>query len=1047
MNVISRSVNFSFLFFGISFALVAVLFVALPTPVHAGPQTGGCGESWGYEYTVVVNPYTPFTPAHDAWHSLHGGDSYTVQSAYQIASVGDEGCPVSDPPYIAPTVGVVVVPLTITAGESSQLAWGAENTLSCTGTNFSTGSATQGVVTVSPTVTTTYSVSCTDGATTVSSSATLFVNPPPVPTASLSASTNSIVSGSPSTLTWNSTNATSCAGTNFSTGGATAGSVSVSPVSSTSYLVSCTGLSGSASASVTVTVTPPVLQASCSVSSTSAIVGQAVTWTAVPSGGTGSYTYSWSGSDSLSGTGSSVSKSYSSTGTKTGSVSVTSGSQTTSVTCSNSVSISNAPVAVSCSVSPTSATVGSSATWSASASGGTGSYTYSWTGTDSLSGTGASVSKTYSTTGTKTGSVTATSGGQSATANCSNSVVVSNTPVTGSCSVSPSSQTTGSAVTWSASASGGTGSYSYVWSGTDSLSGSASSVSKTYSSTGTKSGSVIITSGGNSTSVTCANSVSVSYPAITGSCSVSPTTITAGGSATWSASASGGSGSYTYSWSGTDSLSGTGTSVTKTYSSSGAKTASITITSGGSSEVINCSNALTVGNVPVGGSCSVTPTSMYAGSSATWTAVPSGGTGSYTYVWSGTDSLSGTASSVSKTYSGSGIKTGSVAITSGGNSATVTCSNSVAVSVTLSDLITGAVSPTSAVAGVAQMFSATITNIGQSGTNGAFTSLFQRATSAGGANTTDIGTDGSPSVSANGTDVAGLSYAFPSGGIWYLRVWADKSGTADSGAINESSESNNSGAWTAISVSSPTLSAYCNVAPASGYSGDTFTWTAYPSGGTGSYTYSWTGSDGLSGTTQSVAKSYSTSGTKTGSVTVVSGGQSVGATCASANLSNVPSALITATPNSIILGNTSRLDWTSSNASSCNSSAFSTGGAPSGSVTVTPLTTKTYDLTCTDGTRTGVSSATVTVVPVGLTLSINPSTTVRQGDPATVNWSVSGSPDSCSIQGPGLSSTALSGSRVVTITAESTYVLTCTSGGSSITTSVTIGLTPHFEEF
>src|ERR1019366_935984 len=65
-----------------------------------------------------------------------------------------------------------------------------------------------------------------------------------MPTASLSASPTSITSGQSSTLTWSSTNATSCTGTGFSTGGATSGSASVSPTVTTTYSVSCTGSSG-----------------------------------------------------------------------------------------------------------------------------------------------------------------------------------------------------------------------------------------------------------------------------------------------------------------------------------------------------------------------------------------------------------------------------------------------------------------------------------------------------------------------------------------------------------------------------------------------------------------------------------------------------------------------------------------------------------------------------------------------------------------------------------------------------------------------------------
>jgi F5/8 type C domain/Domain of unknown function (DUF1929)/Glyoxal oxidase N-terminus len=76
-----------------------------------------------------------------------------------------------------------------------------------------------------------------------------------LPTASLSANPTSITAGQSSTLTWSSTNATSCTGTGFSTGNATAGSVTVTPSVTTSYSVSCMGSGGTATASATVGVT------------------------------------------------------------------------------------------------------------------------------------------------------------------------------------------------------------------------------------------------------------------------------------------------------------------------------------------------------------------------------------------------------------------------------------------------------------------------------------------------------------------------------------------------------------------------------------------------------------------------------------------------------------------------------------------------------------------------------------------------------------------------------------------------------------------------
>lgn len=68
--------------------------------------------------------------------------------------------------------------------------------------------------------------------------------------ANLSANPTSIYTGGSTTLTWSSTLATSCTGTNFNTGGAISGSVVVKPTSTVTYSINC----GGTVTSLTVTV-------------------------------------------------------------------------------------------------------------------------------------------------------------------------------------------------------------------------------------------------------------------------------------------------------------------------------------------------------------------------------------------------------------------------------------------------------------------------------------------------------------------------------------------------------------------------------------------------------------------------------------------------------------------------------------------------------------------------------------------------------------------------------------------------------------------------
>ena len=77
------------------------------------------------------------------------------------------------------------------------------------------------------------------------------------------------------------------------------------------------------------------------------------------------------------------------------------------------------------------------------------------------------------------------------------------------------------------------------------------------------------------------------------------------------------------------------------------------------------------------------------------------------------------------------------------------------------------------------------------------------------------------------------------------------------------------------------LTATCSASPSNANVGDNVIWTVYPNGGIGGYSYSWTGTDGLSyGNAYQIQQRYSTPGTKTATVTVTaSNGQSVTVSC------------------------------------------------------------------------------------------------------------------------------------------------------------------------
>lgn len=307
------------------------------------------------------------------------------------------------------------------------------------------------------------------------------------------------------------------------------------------------------------------LYVSCYPTSSSGNIGDTIVWRASVNGGNGNYGYSWSGTDGLSSSGSSASRTYRNPGTKTASVTVSSGNQTVSQSCSGSVRIYDdvrndyyyddyyyrnnynnyyrdntyyynyTPLYVSCYADRTVATTDSPINWTANVTGGNGSYSYSWSGTDILRGYNRINSVNYHSLGTKTASVTVTSGSQTVTQYCSNSVNINQifTPnysnnypynyntaniynyqntngIQVACYADKTSSAIGSPVVWSVEAVGGNGVFNYIWSGSENLTGNQASVLKTYGTPGSKTAMVTaIASNGQSVSQACGNSVSI----------------------------------------------------------------------------------------------------------------------------------------------------------------------------------------------------------------------------------------------------------------------------------------------------------------------------------------------------------------------------------------------------------------------------------------------------------------------------------------------------------------------------------------------------------
>jgi Bacterial Ig-like domain (group 3)/Beta-propeller repeat len=193
-------------------------------------------------------------------HSItaaYGGDAANTASTSTATSVTVNALP-------APTVTIAVAPTSIVLGTSATLTWSSTNASACTASNGWTGSeAVTGTQSVTPSAagSVSYVLTCTGSGGSGNATAMLTVTSP-APTVTIAVSPTSITVGQSATLTWSSTNATSCTASGAWSGSeATSGTMSASPTTAAtdSYVLACTGTGGTASGTATLTVAAAVV--------------------------------------------------------------------------------------------------------------------------------------------------------------------------------------------------------------------------------------------------------------------------------------------------------------------------------------------------------------------------------------------------------------------------------------------------------------------------------------------------------------------------------------------------------------------------------------------------------------------------------------------------------------------------------------------------------------------------------------------------------------------------------------------------------------------
>ncbi len=160
---------------------------------------------------------------------------------------------------VVPSIHLSATPDTVAPGGAAELVWTTQYVDGCDASGGWEGRVDEeGSQVTDPLVTnTSFTLTCTGALGTVKQTITVgIIDGPPVPTVSLSADPASINTGDTSTLTWTSTNASSCTASGAWNGSVgTAGSESTGTLTTTSaFALSCTGTGGIAMDSVTVNV-------------------------------------------------------------------------------------------------------------------------------------------------------------------------------------------------------------------------------------------------------------------------------------------------------------------------------------------------------------------------------------------------------------------------------------------------------------------------------------------------------------------------------------------------------------------------------------------------------------------------------------------------------------------------------------------------------------------------------------------------------------------------------------------------------------------------
>ena len=156
---------------------------------------------------------------------------------------------------------------------------------------------------------------------------------------------------------------------------------------------------------------------------------------------------------------------------------------------------------------------------------------------------------------------------------------------------------------------------------------------------------------------------------------------------------------------------------------------------------------------------------------------------------------------------------------------------------------------------------------------------------------------------------------------------------------------------------------------------------------------------------------------------------------------------LTAEPLTISAGESTRITWSSTNATQCTSDEFITNNQTSGNVSLQPDSSTTFSINCSSNGINQSSSINVTVNPVNavtVTLTANP-TNIQTGESSNLSWQ-SSSAESCN-SNDFSTNDATSGNIDVQPNVTTSYAVSCTGSGMTVEASTSVTVTTQGSTF